>query len=100
MPLRVVRLPRATESSLGRNEVELQIASVVDPTRTSEVHSLISVVGRTSKCSNEGADVIFGTGFDEVCGFAAGLVAVLGFLAGLGGAFFGCGGGPSGDSSL
>jgi len=75
----VVLLPRATESPLGRNEVELEIAGVVDPTRTSEVLLLIGVVGGTRICSNEGADVIFGAGLD----------AVLGFLAGLGGAFLG-----------
>jgi hypothetical protein len=89
VPLRVVLLPRATESPLGRNEVELEIAGVVDPTRTSEVRLLIGVVGGTRMCSNEGADVIFGAGHDVVFGFAAGLVAVLGFLAGLGGAFLG-----------
>ena len=83
----MVLLPRATESPLGRNEVELEIAGVVDPTRTSEVRSLIGVVGGTRICSNEGADVIFGMGLDAVFGFAAGLVAVLSFLAGLAGAF-------------
>jgi hypothetical protein len=87
VPLRVVLLPRATESPLGRNEVELEIAGVVDPTQTSELRLLISVVGGTRICSNEGANVIFSAGLDAVFGFAAGLVAVLGFLAGLGGAF-------------
>ena len=43
-PLRVVLLPRATESPPGRNEVELGIAGIVDPTRTSEVRLLIGVV--------------------------------------------------------
>jgi hypothetical protein len=89
VPLRVVLLPRATESPLGRNEVELEIAGVVDPTQTSEVRLVIGVVGGTMICSNEGADVIFGAGLDAVFGFAAGLVMVLGFLAGLGGAFLG-----------
>jgi len=89
VPLRVVVLPRATESPLGRNEVELEIAGVVDPTQTSEVRVLIGVVGGTRICSNEGADVIFGAGLDAVFGFGVGLVAVLGFLAGLGGAFLG-----------
>ena len=81
VPLRVVLLPRATESPLGRNEDALEIAGVVDPTRTSEVCLLIVVVGGTRICSTEGADVIFGVGLDAVFGFAAGLVAVLGFLA-------------------
>jgi hypothetical protein len=89
VPLCVLLLPRATKSPLGRNEVELEIAGVVDPIRISEVRLLIGVVGGTRICSNEGADVIFGAGLDAVFGFAAGLVAVLGFLAGLGGAFFG-----------
>jgi len=89
VPLRVVLLHRATESPLGRNEVELEIAGVVDPTQTSEVCLLIGVVGGTRICSNEGADVIFGAGLDAVFGFAAGLVAVLGFPVGLGGAFLG-----------
>jgi hypothetical protein len=89
VPLRVVLLPRATKSPLGRNEVELEIAGVVDPTQTSEVCLLIGVVGGTRICSYEGADVIFGAGLDAVLGFVAGLVAVLGFLAGLGGAFLG-----------
>ena len=85
----MVLLPRATKSPLGWNEVQLEIACVVDPTRISEVCLLIGVVGGTRICSNEGADVIFGAGLDAVFGFAAGLVAVLGFLAGLGGAFLG-----------
>jgi hypothetical protein len=89
VPRRVVLLPRATESPLGRNEVELEIAGAVDPTRTSEVRLLIGVVEGSRICSNEGADVIFGAGLDAVFGFAVGLVAVLGFLAGLGGAFLG-----------
>ena len=89
VPLQVVLLPCASESPLGRNEVEIEIAVVVDPTRTSEVGLLIGVVGGTRICSNEGADVIFGVGLDVVFGIAAGLVAVLGFLAGLGGAFLG-----------
>jgi hypothetical protein len=89
VPLQVVFLPRATESPLGRNEVELEIVGLVDPTRTSEVHLLIGVVGGTRICSNEGADVIFGVGLDAVFGIAAGLIAVLSFLAGLGGAFLG-----------
>jgi hypothetical protein len=90
VPLRVVLLPRATESPLGRNEVELEIAGVVDPTRTFEVR-LIGVVGVTRIWSNEAADEIFvfGAGLDAVFGFAAGLVEVFDFLAGLGGAFFG-----------
>jgi len=83
----VVLLPRATESLLGHNEVVLEIADGVDPTRTSEVCLLIGVVGGTRICSNEGADVIIGVGLDVVFGFAAGLVVVFGFLADLGGAF-------------
>jgi hypothetical protein len=86
----VVFLPRATESPLGRNEVDVEIAGVVDPTRTFEVR-LIGVVGVTRIWSNEAADEIFvfGGGLDAVFGFPAGLVAVFDFLAGLGGAFFG-----------
>ena len=87
--LRLVLLPRATESLLGRKQVELEIAGVVDPTPISEVRLLIAVVGWTRICSNEGADVIFGAGLDAVFGFAAGLVAVVGCLAGLGGSFLG-----------
>jgi len=87
VPLRVVLVPRVTESPLGRTEVELETAGVVDPTQTSEVHSLTGVIGGTRICTNEGADVTFGTGLDAVFGFVAGLVAVLGFLAGLVGAF-------------
>jgi hypothetical protein len=89
LPLRVVLLPRATESPLGRNEVELDITGVVDPTRTSAVRLLIGLVGGTRICSNEGADVIFGAGLDAIFSFVAGLIAVLGYLAGRGGAFFG-----------
>ena len=89
VPLRVVLLPRATESPLGRNEVEREIADVVKVTRTCEVRLLIGVVGGTRICSNEGASVIFSTGHDALFGFAAGLIAVLGFQAGLGGAFLG-----------
>jgi len=89
VPLGVVLLPSATESPLGRNEVVIQNAGVVDPTRTSEVRLLIGVVGGTRLSSNEGADEIFGMGLDAGCGSAAGLVAILGFLAGLGGAFLG-----------
>jgi hypothetical protein len=72
----VVLLPRATESHLGRKEVELDIAGVVDPTETSDVRLLIGVVGGTRICSNEGADVIFGAGLDAVFGFAVGLIVV------------------------
>ena len=89
VPLRVVLLPSATQSPLGRTEVELEIAGAVDITRTFEVGLLIGVVGGSRICSNEGADVIFGAGLDAVFGFAAGLVVVLGFLARLGGAFLG-----------
>ena len=89
VPLKVVLLPRATKFPLGPAEVELEIAGVVDPTRTSEVRLLIGLVGGTRICSNEGADVIFGVGLDAVFGFAAVLVAVLDSLAGLGGAFLG-----------
>ena len=79
VPLRVVLLPHTTKSPLHRNEVDLEIAGVVDAARTSEVRLLIGVVEGTKICSNEGADVIFG----------AGLVEDLGFLAGHGGAFLG-----------
>jgi len=89
VPLQVVHLPRATESPLGHNDVELEIVRVVDPTQTSEVRLLIGVVGGTRICSNEGADVIVGVGLDAVFGFSAGLVAVLGFPVGLGVAFLG-----------
>jgi hypothetical protein len=89
VPLRGVLLTRPPKSPLGHNEVELEIADLVDPTRTSELRLLVSVVGGTSICSNAGADVIIGTGLDAVFGFAAGLIAVLGFLAGLGGALLG-----------
>ena len=87
--LHVILLLRATKSPLGCNEVELEIAGVVDPTRTSDVHLLIGVVGGTRICSNEGASVICGVGLDGVCGFATGLVVVLHFLAELGGASLG-----------
>jgi len=83
----VVLQPRTTESPICRDDVELDIVGVGDPTRPSEVHSLIGVVGGTGICSTEGVDVIFGAGIDAVFGFAAGHIAVLRFLAGLGGAF-------------
>jgi len=89
LPRQVVLLPRVTDSPLARDVVELEIAGVVDSTRTSQVSLLIGVVGGTRIWSNEGAYVIFGVGLDAVLGFAAGLLAVLGFLAGLGGAFLG-----------
>jgi hypothetical protein len=89
VPLRVVPLPCVSKFPLGCNEVELQIAGVVDPTETSEVHLLIGVVGGTRICSNVEADVIFGAGHDAVSGFEAGLVEVLGFLTGLCGALLG-----------
>ena len=73
----------------GRNEVRLDIAGVVYPIQTSDVCLLISVVGGARILFNEVADVIFGVGLDAVFGFAAGLVVLLGFLAGLGWAFFG-----------
>jgi len=44
---------------------------------------LIGIVGGTRICSNERADVIFGSGLDAVVGFAARLVAVFGFAVGL-----------------
>jgi len=75
VPLQVVLLPGTIKSTLGRNRVELEIAGVVDPTRTSEVHFLIGVVRGTSICSKEGADGNLGAGLDAVFGFAAGLVA-------------------------
>jgi len=84
VPLLVVLLPCATKTPLCHNEVQHPIAGVVDPTSTSEVGLLISVVGGTRICSNERADVIIGVGLDAVCGFAVGLVAVFGFLVGLG----------------
>ena len=89
VPQGVVLLPRATESPLGRDEVELHIAGVVDPTRTSKLRLLIVVVGGTRMWSNEETDEIFGAGLEVVGGFAAGLVAVCDCLAGLGGAFLG-----------
>jgi hypothetical protein len=86
----VVLLPRANESPVGRNKVELEIAGEVDPTRTFEGR-LIGVVGVPRIWSNEAADemFVFGAGLDAVFGFASGLVADFDFLAGLGGAFFG-----------
>jgi hypothetical protein len=87
----VVLVPCATQSLLGRNDGELDIAGVVNLGRTSEVRSLTGIVGGTRICSNGRADVIFGIGLDAVFGFAVGLIAVFDFLAGLGG-------GPSGDS--
>jgi hypothetical protein len=51
VPLRVVLLPRAAESHLGRKEVELDIAGVVDPTRTSEVRLL-------DRCSRKDQDML------------------------------------------
>jgi hypothetical protein len=87
LPLVVLR--HATESPLVSNEVELEIAIVVDPIRTSEVHLLIGVVGGTRICSNEGAAVIFAAGLDAVFGFVVALVAVLDYLVGLGGAVLG-----------
>jgi hypothetical protein len=89
VPLQVVLILRATESPLGHNEVELDIAGVVNPTKTSEVHSLIGVVGGTRICSNDGADVIFGAGLGGVFGFAVGFVVVFDSLAGHGGTFLG-----------
>jgi len=89
VPLRVAFQPRATVSPLGHNEIEIEIAGVVDATPTSDVRLFICVVGGTTICSNEGADVIFGAGLDEVFGFVVGLVAVLDFPAGLGRAFLG-----------
>jgi hypothetical protein len=88
-PLPVVPQSRATESPLGRNEVELEIAGVVDSIQTFDVH-LIGVVDVTRIWSNEAADEIFvfGAGLDAVFGFVAGL-AVFRSLAGLGGGFFG-----------
>jgi len=77
VPLGVVLLPHSTESSLPCNKVELEIVGVVDPTQTSEVHFLISVVGGTRICSNEGADVIIGAGLDVVIGFLVWLIALL-----------------------
>jgi hypothetical protein len=87
VPLRVVLLPRATDSPRGRNDVELEIAGVVDPTGTTDV-SLIGVVGVTTKWSNEGADEIFVLciGHDAVFGFGAALVAVCDCQEALGGA--------------
>jgi hypothetical protein len=85
----VVLLPRATEPPLGLNKVELELKCGVDPTRTCEVRLLIGVVRGTRICSNEEADVIFGAGLDAVFGFPAELVAVLGFVAGLGWGFLG-----------
>jgi hypothetical protein len=67
----VVLPPHTTETPLGRNQVELDIASVVDPTRISEVCS-IGVVGLTTVWSKEGADVMFV--------FSWGLYAVVGCM--------------------
>jgi hypothetical protein len=69
--------------------VEIEIAGVVDPIQTFDVH-LIGVVDVTRIWSNEAADeiFIFGAGLDAVFGFVAGL-AVFRSLAGLGGGFFG-----------
>jgi hypothetical protein len=90
VPPQVVLLPRATESPLGHNEVELEIVGVVDQTRTFEVR-LIGIVEVTRIWSNEAADeiFIFVAGLNAVFGFAAVLIAVFDFLTGLGGAFFG-----------
>lgn len=90
MPLEVVVLPHATQTPIGRNEVELQIASVGDPIQTSEVGS-IGVVGVNRICSNEGAGVIFILDVQcvAVLSFALGLVAVFDFLVGHDGGFLG-----------
>jgi len=66
VPLQVVLLPHATRSPLSHNKVELEIAGVGDPTRTSEVH-LIGVVGVTRTWSNKAAHEIFvfGAGHDR-----------------------------------
>jgi len=85
----VVLLPHATWYPLGRYEVELALAGVVDPTWTSEEHSLIQAVGGTCICSNEGVDVSYGAGCDVSFGWAAGLNAVIDFLAWLRGVFLG-----------
>ena len=85
----MVLLPHSSKSPLGHNEVEREIAGVVDPIRTPEV-CWICVVGLTIIWSNEAADEIFvfRVGLDAVFGFVVGLVAVFDFLAGLSGAFF------------
>ena len=53
VPLRLVLLPHTTKSPPGRDEVELEIVGVVNPTQTSDVLLLIGVVGGTRICSNE-----------------------------------------------
>jgi len=89
LPREVVLLPHTTVSFLGLSQVELQMAAVVDPAHTHKLHLLIGLVGGTRIWPNEGADVIFGMGCDAVFGFAAGLITVIDFLAGLGGDFLG-----------
>jgi hypothetical protein len=89
VPLPLVILPHTAESPLSRNTVELDIACVVDPTGTSEVHSLLGVVTGTRMCSEEGGDVFFRTGLDAVCGCVVGHITVFDFLAGLGADFLG-----------
>ena len=89
VPLPVLVLPRTNESPLDRNKVDLEFGGVVNPTRTSDVRSLIGVVRPTRICSNEVADVTFGAGLDAVLGFAEGLLAFFDFLAGDGGASLG-----------
>lgn len=90
VPLGMVVLPRTTESAIHQNEVELEIAHMVDHTRTSEVH-LIGGVRVPTIWPNEGAEVffVFGAGLDSDFGFLALLVVVFAFLVGLGWAFLG-----------
>jgi len=48
---------------------------LADLTEISEVHLLIGVVGGTRKWSNDGDDVIFGTGLAAAVGFTAALIS-------------------------
>ena len=53
VPLRGVLVPCTTVSPLRCNKDALDILGVVDPTRTSDVHSFVGVVGGTRMFSTE-----------------------------------------------
>jgi len=85
--IQLVLLPHTIKYSLSWNDVELQIAGLVDPIQISEVQLFIGVVGESTIWSYEGADVIFDMGLDVVFASVAGLSAVFDYLVGLCGAW-------------